>query len=174
MSGYRLLLFRYLRPLRGQVAALGVLLFLSIALQLAQPQVVRAFIDAATSRTTANYLRNTALLFIGLAVVQQAAAVLATYFSEKIGWSATNALREALMLHCLRLDLTFHKTRTPGELIERIDGDVNALATFFSQLVVQIVGNALLFLGVVIVLARDDVRSALGLCCSSASCASAS
>jgi len=67
------------------------------------------------------------------------------------------------MLHCLRLDLTFHKTRTPGELIERIDGDVNALATFFSQLVVQIVGNALLFLGVVIVLARDDVRSALGL-----------
>ena len=163
MSGYRALLVRYLRPLKAQAAALAVLLLASIGLQLVQPQILRAFIDAATTGTDADYLRNAALLFIGLAIVQQAAAVLATYFSERVGWSATNALREDLMLHCLRLDLAFHKARTPGELIERIDGDVNALATFFSQLVVQIIGNALLFAGVVIVLARDDWRAALGL-----------
>ena len=163
MSGYRALLVRYLRPLKVPSAAVAVLLGASIVLQLVQPQILRAFIDAATTGTTADYLRNAALLFIGLAVVQQAAAVAATYFSEQVGWSATNALREDLMLHCLRLDLAFHKARTPGELIERIDGDVNALANFFSQLIVQIVGNALLFLGVVLVLARDDWRSALGL-----------
>src|SRR5688572_29476565 len=163
MSDYRSLLVRYLRPLRVQSAALCALLFASIGLQLVQPQLLRAFIDAATTTTTADHLRHTALLSIGLAIVQQAAAVFATYFSEQVGWSATNALREDLMLHCLRLDLAFHKARTPGELIERIDGDVNALATFFSQLVVQIVGNALLFIGVVLVLARDDWRSALGL-----------
>src|SRR5687767_13832533 len=163
MSGYRALLVRYLRPLKAQSAALSVLLGASILLQLVQPQILRAFIDAATTGTTAEYLRNAALLFIGLAIVQQAAAVLATYFSEQVGWSATNALREDLMLHCLRLDLAFHKARTPGELIERIDGDVNALANFFSQLMVQILGNALLFIGVVIVLARDDWPSAIGL-----------
>ena len=163
MGGYRSLLSRYLRPLKAQTAALSVLLLVSIGLQIVQPQILRAFIDAATTTTTAEYLRNTALVFIGLAIVQQAAAVLATYFSEQVGWSATNALREDLMLHCLRLDLAFHKARTPGELIERIDGDVNALATFFSQLVVQIVGNGLLFFGIVIVLVRDDWRSALGL-----------
>src|SRR5688500_4172103 len=163
MGGYWALLSRYLRPLRAQPAALSVLLGVSIVLQLVQPQILRAFIDAATSGTTLDYLRNAARLFIGLAIVQQAAAVFATYCSEQVGWSATNALREDLMLHCLRLDLAFHKARTPGELIERIDGDVNALATFFSQLVIQIVGNALLYVGVVIVLARDDWRSALGL-----------
>jgi ABC-type multidrug transport system fused ATPase/permease subunit len=50
--------------------------------------------------------------------------------------------------HCLRLDLPFHKTHTPGELIERIDGDVTLLANFFSQFTINILGNALLVAGI--------------------------
>ena len=163
MRRYGALLSRYLGPLGPRVAALGALLALSIALQLYQPQVLRAFIDAATGTASADFLRNTAFLFIGLAIVQQAAAVLATYFSEGVGWAATNSLREDLMQHCLRLDLAFHKARTPGELIERIDGDVNALANFFSQFVVQIAGNAVLFVGVVVILGFQDWTAGLGL-----------
>jgi ATP-binding cassette, subfamily B, bacterial len=163
MRSYSTLLTRYLRPLGLRVAVLVALLFLSIGLQLAQPQVLRAFIDAATTNATAGYLRNAALLFIVLALVQQAAAVGATYFSEGVGWAATNTLREDLMRHTLRLDISYHKARTPGELIERIDGDVTALATFFSQFVVQIAGNVILFLGVVVVLWREDWISAFGL-----------
>src|SRR5919197_4715210 len=87
------------------------------------------------------------------------ASVAATYFSEGVGWAATNALREDLMDHCLRLDLSFHKARTPGELIERIDGDVTALANFFAQFVVRIVGNLLLLLGVIVLLWRVDWRA---------------
>lgn len=39
------------------------------------------------------------------------------------------------------LGLTFHESRSPGGLIERIDGDVNELAEFFSGLIVQLIGN---------------------------------
>jgi ABC-type multidrug transport system fused ATPase/permease subunit len=133
---YGALLATYLRPLLPQVAALAVLLAGSTALQLVGSQLLRAFIDAATHGGTAARLRSVAGLYIGLAVAQQALAVLATYYGERVGWAATNALREGLMLYCLRLDLSFHKARTPGELIERIDGDVTALANFFSQFAV--------------------------------------
>jgi ATP-binding cassette, subfamily B, bacterial len=156
LGSLRGLVSRYLRPLAPQVTVLATLLFLSIGLQLAQPQVMRLFIDAATTGAAPVVLRDAAILFIGLAVVQQGAAVLATYFSERVGWTATNALREDLMLHCLRLDLAFHKARTPGELIERIDGDVTALANFFSQFIVQLAGNALLFLAITVVLWLED------------------
>src|ERR671920_73944 len=74
----------------------------------------------------------------------------ATWLGESVGWTATNALRADLTRHCLGLDLTFHKDRTPGELIERIDGDVTALATFFSQLVIQVLGNILLAVGILV------------------------
>ena len=63
--------------------------------------------------------------------------MLSTWVSETVGWTATNALRADLAAHCLGLDMTFHKTRTPGEMITRLDGDIDALSIFFSQLVLQ-------------------------------------
>ena len=72
-----------------------------------------------------------------------------------MGWTATNEMRAVLAAHVLDLDLSFHKTITPGELIERIDGDVTVLSNFFSRFVLQIVGNALLLVGVMVVLKAE-------------------
>jgi ATP-binding cassette subfamily B protein len=140
------------------VAVLAVLLFGSIGLQLLNPQILRAFIDAVTSPTPQGGLAGIAALFLGLAIFQQVLNVAATWASERVAWTATNALRADLTLHCMRLDLSFHKARTPGELIERIDGDVTALANFFSQFVVQVLGSLVLLLGVLAVLWTVDWR----------------
>jgi ATP-binding cassette, subfamily B, bacterial len=59
---------------------------------------------------------------------------------------------EPVALHLLRLDPDFHTAHTPGELIERVDGDVTNVASFFSQFVLQVVGNILLLAGVLVVL----------------------
>ena len=59
---------------------------------------------------------------------------------ELLGWSTTNDLRADLMSHCLSLDAQFHATHPPGELIERIDGDLDGLSLFFSQFLVNVVG----------------------------------
>jgi ABC-type multidrug transport system fused ATPase/permease subunit len=83
------------------------------------------------------------------------------YLGQNVAWTATNALRLDLTLHCLRLDMPFHKAHAPGELIERIDGDVSELATFFSQLVIRLLGNGLLVLGVLLLLFREDWRVGL-------------
>jgi ATP-binding cassette subfamily B protein len=93
-----------------------------------------------------------ALLFIVVAIVQQIISVAATYTSENVGWTATNALRSDLAAHCMRLDMPFHNAHTPGEMIERIDGDVSALANFFSAFVIQVFGNGLLLIGVLVLL----------------------
>ena len=109
---------RYAAPERKRLALLGVLLVASIGLQLAAPQLLRSFIDNALAGAAVDALVRIAVLFVALSLGQQVVAALATYFGEAIGWAATNALRADLALHCLRLDLGFHKARTPGELIE--------------------------------------------------------
>ena len=58
----------------------------------------------------------------------------------------------------LAFEAPFHNTRTPGELIERVDGDVTALANFFSQFAIRIVGSALVLIGVLLLLTREDWR----------------
>ncbi|CAA9230951.1 MAG: Heterodimeric efflux ABC transporter, permease/ATP-binding subunit 1 [uncultured Chloroflexia bacterium] len=161
---YRDLLAAYLWPQRTLVALLAVLLIGSIALQLVHPQILRSFIDTATLQTSAlPMLVRLALLFIAVALASQALTVAATYVGENLGWIATNRLRNDLALHCLRLDMAFHKAHTPGEMIERVDGDVTALANFFSQLVVQLLSNLLLLAGVLVLLFREDWRVGLAL-----------
>lgn len=161
VAPYRSFLARYLGPQRGRVVVLAVLLFGSIGLQLANPQVLRRFIDQATQGVALETLIWTGAVFIGIALFQQIVGVAATYYSENVGWTATNSLRADLLQHVLRLDQSFHKIRTPGELISRIDGDVTTLATFFGQLVIQVIGNMLLLIGVLSILWTMDWRIGL-------------
>jgi ATP-binding cassette subfamily B protein len=154
---------RYAAPERRRLTVLGVLLAASIGLQLAAPQLLRRFIDNAIGGADVDGLVWIAILFVAFALGQQIAAALATYLGESIGWTATNALRADLALHCLELDLGFHKARTPGELIERIDGDVTALGGFFSRFIVNVLGNLVLLLGVLVVVSLEDWRAGLAL-----------
>ncbi len=158
---YIALLAQYLKPQRLRVAFLAVLLLVWIGLQLLNPQIVRYFIDRASEGATLDTLAWAALLYLGVAIVTQALSVAATYVGGNVGWTATNSLRVNLARHSLKLDMPFHKTHTPGEMIERIDGDVTALTQFFSQFVINILANLVLMLGVVIVLAWEDWRLAL-------------
>jgi ATP-binding cassette subfamily B protein len=157
------LLRRYVAPQWRRTALLGALILGSIGLQLVGPQLLRTFIDDAIGGAPIEALARIALAFVGVAVVTHLLIAWSTYVGEDLGWTATNALRADLALHLLRLDLTFHKARTGGELIERIDGDVTALATFFSRFVVNIFGNVLLLIGILVVVAREDLRAGLAL-----------
>jgi ATP-binding cassette subfamily B protein len=159
---YWRLLTTYLKPQRGRVIRLAILLFASIGLQLVTPQIIRSFIDATQVGSPLPILLTSAGLFIALGVLQRIVAFLSTYVASIIGWTATNALRADMTLHCLRLDMPFHKTHTPGELIERIDDDVTALANFFSQFTINVVGNGLLILGLLVLLLHEDWRIGAG------------
>lgn len=155
---YIKLLSRYLKPLLPHVILLGLLLAGSIGLQLVNPQIIRYFIDTVTSNGAKENLIYAALLYIGLAVVQQAVAVFATYVSQDIGWKSTNELRCQLALHCMKLDMSFHKEHQSGELIQRVDGDVTALFEFLSKFSVNLITNIGLIMGVVVLLFGIDWR----------------
>ncbi|NBC71251.1 ATP-binding cassette domain-containing protein [Paenibacillus sacheonensis] len=150
------MLRRYLLPQKNTLWLLAALLVLTIGLQLVNPQIIRYFIDSAQSGSDLKPLLLAAALFIGFSVVQGGISVLATYFSENLGWKTTNALRSDLAAHCLSLDMPFHKSQTSGALIERVDGDVNALANFFSSMIIHLIGNFLLMVGIIVLLFRES------------------
>jgi ABC-type multidrug transport system fused ATPase/permease subunit len=135
----------------------------SVALQLVNPQIIRYFIDATQRRDVAPPLVYAGIAFIGISLVGRLLIVATTYLSINVSWRATNSLRAALTEHLLRLDMPFHKTHTPGELIERIDGDVNELADFFSQLVIRAVTSGLLIVGVLALLFIENWLAGLAL-----------
>ena len=157
------MLSHYLVPQWRRVLITAVILLTAITLQLANPQVIRYFLDTAQSKGSRQALLLAGCLFIGFALLQQGMTLLANYTSYRVSWTATNRLRTDLVLHCLKLDMPFHKMHTPGELIERIDGDVTQLANFFSQFVIRVFGNALLLIGILVLLYRENYLVGLGL-----------
>jgi ATP-binding cassette subfamily B protein len=164
--GYGDLLRAYLRPQWRSVLALAALLAAGIALQLANPQLLRVFIDQALGGAELGALARLAAVFLAVAVLSQLVVVGETFVAENVGLSATNAIRADLTRHCLGLDLSFHHAHPPGELIERIDGDVTALGNFFSRFVVQIFGNAVLLVAMLVLLVVLDplIGGAITLC----------
>ena len=154
----RALLSTYLRPQWPRAVLLGLLLFAAIGLQLANPQIARTFIDQAQAGEPFERLVRTALSFLAVALLTQVAVVAETYVADDLGWKTTNALRADLTQHVLSLDGSFHAEHGAGELIERVDGDVTAIAGFFSRFVVHVLGNAVFMLGVLALLFREDWR----------------
>ncbi len=154
---YRWLLAAYLVPQRRRVAVLVLLLFAALGADLANPLILRAFIDTVPQATTPDALIALAGLFLAVAVATQAITVAEAYVAQNVGLTATNGLRADLTRHLLDLDPAFHNAHTPGELIERVDGDVATLGNFFSRFAVQLLGNGLLLVGVLVMLFSIDV-----------------
>ena len=161
LKAYWDLLADHIRPQMGRFLLLAVLLFGNIGLRIIAPQIMRDFIDSALAGEAMQTLLRTALVFIGVALLQQALSVSVMYLGELVAWTATNDLRAELAEHALHLDMRFHNDHTPGELIERIDGDVTELATFFSQFALNLVSNGLLLVGILVALFLEDWRAGL-------------
>jgi len=161
LRAYWDLLQTHVRPQWLRFSGVILLLFTSIGLQLLNPQIMSRFIDDALAAKPLNLLMYSAALYILIALVQQGVSVGVTYLGESVAWTATNALRGELARHCLALDMDFHNQHTPGELIERINGDITQMAAFFSEFVVTLLGNLLLLFGIVIVLYFQDWRVGL-------------
>ena len=158
---YAQLLGKYLRPYWPAVSLLGVLMLGGTVLQVVAPQVVRRFIDLASEQGDLSSLYMAALLFLGAGISVHVLQALYKYMGRGIAWRATNQLRLDLTLHTLRLDMGFHNAHTPGELLERIDGDIERLANFFSQLFVQLVSALLLMAALIIATWLEDWRFGL-------------
>jgi ATP-binding cassette subfamily B protein len=160
-AGYRRFLGSYLAPQRTRLTALAVLMLIDLVLQLGLPRVVQTFIDSATGGGALRTLLWIGVAYLAVALGQNVALVGWQYVAQNIGLIATNRIRADLTRHCLNLDMGFHNARTPGEMIERVDGDVAKLENFLSQFIVKVLLNGLLLAGVVVLLFLIDWRVGL-------------
>jgi len=152
-----------LRPDAWRWAGLGALVALASGLTIAGPLVVRRIVDTATDGTTTGEITRLALLFLAIAATAQVISVIVAWLATVAAWRTTNDLRLAMTRHVLGLDHEFHRTHTPGELIQRVDGDITSVSEFLGQVVTKAAGAAMLVGGMVVVLGVIDWRLGLGM-----------
>jgi ABC-type multidrug transport system fused ATPase/permease subunit len=160
---------KYLAPFKKRVILLAFLLTGGTVLLIITPLIIENYINLAVqgssldevsgffrsilrlftdSNTIFPALIFLASIYIILMLIQQGFSLFAVYVGQNLAWSSTNMLRSDLTEHCVSLDMTFHNEHKPGEMIERIDGDINTLAQFLSQFSIRLVTSLLLIIGV--------------------------
>ena len=101
-------------------------------------------------------------LVVAIAVADAVAQYCADLWLQSAGERITHELRVAVYAHLQRLSLGFHRRAQKGDLVTRLTGDVNAVGTLFSDSLGTIVQEALLVLGmIVVVLALDPLLGAV-------------
>lgn len=139
---------RRLSPHKAKVAVLFSMILIGIGLQVYSPRYVQLFIDQAKEGKDSSVLTMSALLFFALSAMRQVASVAVQVLAGDIAWTVANRLRLELTRHCLERDWRFHAKHAPGELVERIDGDVGKLNNFLSAFILKVIGNHLLMIAI--------------------------
>lgn len=155
------LLTAYLRPERRALAALTAVLVVAMLLPVAGPVLLGGIIDDALAGRGTRVLIAGAVAFLGVTLAADALQLVVTYASVRLAWRIGNRLRLDLARHALGLDLTWHGSHSPGLLIERIDGDVEAIVRFSSTAVLNLLGNAVLLTGTLVVAVAIEWRAGL-------------
>ncbi len=155
------LLAAHLRPERARVAALVGVLVVAMLLPVAGPLLLGHIIDAALDGEPTSALVTLALAYLAVTLTADGLQLAVTWWSVQLAWRVGNRLRLDLARHALSLDLSWHGEHSPGLLIERIDGDMEAVVKFSSAAVLQLAGNAILLAGVLVVSFIIDWRAGL-------------
>ncbi len=151
------------RPDAGRWGLVALVVAVGSALAVIAPLIVRRIIDETGEGTTAARVTQLAFAYLAIAIAMQAVAVVVSWLATTSAWQTTNEFRMRMARHVLGLDHEFHRSHTPGELIQRVDGDVTSVSEFLGIVLPKAAGAVMTVLGMGVVLAVVDWRLALGM-----------
>lgn len=147
----------YLATRRGWFALAALSIIVGVGLELWIPQILAEFIDEAFGDVPLSQLIRLAAIYIGAGIGAQLMSIASRYVGTAIGWSIANDLRIDATRHVASLDLDYHTHTSAGALIERVDGDIDAVAKMFSHFAVQVISGILLLGGIFVLTFRENI-----------------
>jgi ATP-binding cassette, subfamily B, bacterial len=133
----------YARPYAGKGVLLLAIILSGTLLGLVTPLVFRQLIDHALPKADVRQLDLLALALLAIPAVSGVLGVLESAIGAAIGSSVTFDLRVALYSHLQRMSLRFFTHNKTGELMSRMNNDVQGAQTAISSSIVDIVTNLL-------------------------------
>lgn len=135
-----------------KITLIGIIVLVQSLMAVLNPQILGMYVDYVLSGSPLPIQPPIVLIgtFILITAFTLFVGTYLVWITEKIGWEATNRLRKDLMENVLSQGREFFLENKPGEVIEKIDGDVMALSGFFSKIVSSIVANGLLLLLIIV------------------------
>jgi ATP-binding cassette subfamily B protein len=145
-------------PYKKRAAGLGFLFAVNIIFQLAAPEVLSRFIDAVEAGGVLGRVALMVILYLAFMLAQTGAAAVLEYASQALGHRVTDDYRRDVMAHYLGIGMETHNTWRTGEVMTRLDEDVEGMYNYYHVLIFKLTSSGILLL---CVLAALTLRSLL-------------
>lgn len=146
----------YMKNMKMDIFLLLLFTGINIGIQLIYPKLTQNYIDSIVYKKP-SLLITIGICFFGLIVLRIFSDIFLTLVSQKISWKTTNTLRVHIIKHILSLDMKELSNIEKGEMIQKIDGDVDSLFTFFSNLFVNMAISILMLIGINLILLESNI-----------------
>jgi len=124
----------YLRPHWLYVLVIGIVMVAGASLQLAQPWIIGyLLVGNVIAFRSLGFLPTVLALLAGAFAMQQVAAFLTDYLTEKLGEKTVHKLRTDVFEHMERLPLQYLDESRSGELVSRIMSDTKEVESILTD-----------------------------------------
>lgn len=120
-------LFRLMRPYAAKVALGSVVLMFNALAMLSLPQFLRRMFDHALQTGDRAMLGWLSVAMLGVVLVMVGGVVAQAYLLKMSALNAVNDLRHQLVTKLMALDVGYYERKATGELVSRVNSDVQAL-----------------------------------------------
>lgn len=133
--------FGYARPYRRQIILMLITIFISSALSLAAPLILREVIDNALPKKDLRLLTILSVLLFLSPIINAAVLVYQRWLNSRMGEGLIYDLRTALFNHLQKMSIRFFTITKTGELMSRLNNDVVGAQRAVNSTLVNIVTN---------------------------------
>jgi ATP-binding cassette subfamily B protein len=151
---------RLFRPYRPRLGLLLGLIFVSAALGVISPFLLREFINKAYPQHDTTLVIELVSGMIALSLITSVIGVAQTWISNQVGQRVMHDLRAAVYAHLQRMSLAFFTRTRTGEVQSRIANDIGGVDSVVTSTATSIVQNVTTVMATVVAMVLLDWRLA--------------
>jgi len=158
-------LFKYMLPYKKQLIIIGVLMLISIAIQLLPSLMLGFAIDNVSSDLPKDekiyrlFMLSGAFIF--LVLLGNAISYYQSIMLQKIGQKNVLKLREDVFTHIENLSIEQINELPVGKLVTRVTNDTNSISEMYTNIFVNLIRNLLYLVGIIVVICIINLKMAL-------------
>ena len=143
---------KYIKPYWFRESVLFVLMIFTSAGSLASPYFLKIIIDEVFPSRDFDYLLKILLMLVGINIVRIAISFWSDYLYEWVSNHIVLDLRKDLFCHLIRLPISFFDKNKTGDIIHRINSEVNSVQNMLTGSFIRFINNCFTILGLTIAL----------------------
>jgi ATP-binding cassette subfamily B protein len=151
---------RLFRPYRARLGSVSVLIFVSAALGVVSPFLLREVLDVAIPQNRVGLLTALVAGMVAIPIVTGVLGVWQTLLSNQVGQNVMHDLRTQVYRHLQRLSLAFFTRTRTGEVQSRIANDIGGIENVVTSTATSVLANVTTVLATVVAMVLLDWRLA--------------